>query len=342
MMILRPGDLGDGSRSMRVPPKGYLPFAGVEWMPVFFTVLASGSAGNASLIECDGSYLLLDMGLGPRQLALRLHAAGVSWTNIAAVILTHTHTDHWRETTVQELARQRIPLYCQAGHNRALVRESGGFRQLLASGLVRPYVEGACFSPVQGVECWPIPLPHDGGPTFGFRLVFPAADAEQHTSLAYLADLGSWDDDLIRRTGEVDLLALEFNHDVDMLLTSGRSTHLIERILGKHGHLSNDQAREFVQECLRISRPGKLKQLVQLHLSQECNLPDLAAAAARAVLQQAAPTASFWTASQEKVSPRFCLRRDSLPANDQPVRPSRAHAQQHVTQPLLPGLDLDA
>ena len=41
-----------------------------------FTVLASGSAGNASLVESEGFALLLDVGLGPRQLANRMRAIG--------------------------------------------------------------------------------------------------------------------------------------------------------------------------------------------------------------------------------------------------------------------------
>jgi glyoxylase-like metal-dependent hydrolase (beta-lactamase superfamily II) len=65
-------------------------------MPLRFTVLASGSGGNASLLEADGFGLLLDAGLGPRQLAGRLAAVGASWQQVHAVLLTHTHSDQRR------------------------------------------------------------------------------------------------------------------------------------------------------------------------------------------------------------------------------------------------------
>src|SRR5262249_29353606 len=58
-------------------------------MGLRFTVLASGSAGNASLIETGGFGLLLDAGLGPRQLGARLASVGASWQDIHGVLLTH-------------------------------------------------------------------------------------------------------------------------------------------------------------------------------------------------------------------------------------------------------------
>ena len=63
-------------------------------MAVRFTVLASGSGGNASFLEAGDFGLLLDIGLGPRQLAKRLAAAGAGWSRVRAVLLTHTHSDH--------------------------------------------------------------------------------------------------------------------------------------------------------------------------------------------------------------------------------------------------------
>ena len=87
-------------------------------MGLRFTVLASGSGGNATLVECDGFGLLIDAGLGPRQLATRLTAAGASWSSVHALLLTHTHSDHWRERTLSWLARAGIPLFCHSQHRR--------------------------------------------------------------------------------------------------------------------------------------------------------------------------------------------------------------------------------
>src|SRR5689334_16292125 len=108
-------------------------------MVLRFTVLASGSGGNASLAQVDGFGVLIDAGLGPRQLAERFRAAGLSWSLVSAVLLTHTHSDHWKDRTLAYLRRRGVPLYCHAGHHRALRAYSPAFAGLLASGLVRPF-----------------------------------------------------------------------------------------------------------------------------------------------------------------------------------------------------------
>src|ERR1700757_1830553 len=96
-------------------------------MPLQFTVLASGSAGNASLLEADGFGLLLDVGLGPRQLAARLAVHGASWHRVHAALLTHTHSDHWRDTPLAHLRRRGIPLYCHPDHSPALTAYGSAF-----------------------------------------------------------------------------------------------------------------------------------------------------------------------------------------------------------------------
>src|SRR5947207_15689548 len=98
-------------------------------MTIRFTVLASGSAGNASLVLVDGFGLLLDAGLGPRSLAKRLEEAGLSWDVVQAVLLTHTHTDHWHERTLAHLGRRNIPLYCHGDHQPSLERDSDEFAE---------------------------------------------------------------------------------------------------------------------------------------------------------------------------------------------------------------------
>src|SRR5947209_6764030 len=105
-------------------------------MAARFTSLASGSAGNACLIQDDGFGVLLDFGLGPRMLAGRMAARALTWRNVHAVVLSHTHADHWREVTLVHLARLGVPLYCHPAHAEALATQSTGFLALHAVGLV--------------------------------------------------------------------------------------------------------------------------------------------------------------------------------------------------------------
>lgn len=310
-------------------------------MPIYFTVLASGSAGNASLVEVDGGHLLIDAGIGPRVLGSRLRSVGSSWERILAVLLTHTHSDHWRDKTLQRMVQLRIPIYCHDGHHGTLVSGSHAFRALDNSGLVHTYQPGNSFVPVKGLKCKPFSVPHDSGPTFGFRLDLHAEGADRIASLAYLADLGTWDDELIQHTADVDLLALEFNHDVEMLRTSGRPSDLIERIMGNHGHLSNAQASLFLKQWLQTLTSARRRHLVQLHLSRECNLPKLAHQAAHSVLRDEKMELQIHSAAQDVISPRFCLG-EMVSSPPQPIHATPKKKQRTLaSQPMLPGLELN-
>jgi phosphoribosyl 1,2-cyclic phosphodiesterase len=305
-----------------------------------FTVLGSGSAGNASLL-CAGEFgLLLDAGLGPRQLASRLAGAGASWRQIHAVLLTHTHSDHWNERTLAYLLRLRIPLYCHADHHASLLAYSPAFASLRAENLVHGYEPGKELALGPGLRCRPIRLRHDGGLTCGFRFERHGDFFGQSSALGYLADLGCWGADLISALGDVDLLALEFNHDVAMECGSGRSPRLIARVLGDDGHLSNAQAAALLRAVLQRSTPGRLRQVIQLHLSRECNHPDLALAAARAALGELFGIVGVHTASQDTCSPTFHLGSGSNGngrAKGQPRRRSRSRAARS-SHPWLPGM----
>jgi phosphoribosyl 1,2-cyclic phosphodiesterase len=310
-------------------------------MPVQFTVLASGSSGNASLLQVDGFGLLLDAGLGPRQLGHRLMMLGASWRRIQAVLLTHTHSDHWRDTTLAELHRQRIPLYCHAEHQEILKTYGQAFDRLRSDRLVRLYDPSRIMELAPGVWCRPIPLPHDGGPTFGFRFEATSRMAGLSQSLAYAADLGSWDVDLAQQLADVDLLALEFNHDVGLERASGRSPFLIDRVLSARGHLSNVQAVGLLKEAVRRSRPGRLKHVVQLHLSRDCNRPALAAGSVRAVFPEADCRFLLHTSSQ--FQPMRVVMGHNLrvpPPRRQPEwRQQPAPIRASVVQPWLPGME---
>jgi phosphoribosyl 1,2-cyclic phosphodiesterase len=309
-------------------------------MALRFTVLASGSSGNSTLVETDRFGVLIDSGLGPRELAQRLSAAGRSWGDVHAVLLTHTHADHWRDRTFAHLVRRRIPLYCHPEHHSMLQLYSPAFAALLGADLVRAFDGGEEFVLAPGLRCRPLPIRHDCGATFGFRLEGAPDLFGNAASIGYVADLGTWDMVLVEGLANVDLLALEFNHDVIMEHTSGRSPALITRVLGDHGHLSNVQAAELVCAVLRRSEVGRLRHLVQLHLSRDCNRPVLAREAAQAALNLLQASVTLATAMQEEPLPTVTLgeyRGQRSRRRSSTSRSSRTAA----AQPWLPGFETD-
>jgi phosphoribosyl 1,2-cyclic phosphodiesterase len=269
-------------------------------MTARFTALASGSAGNACLLEADGFGVLIDFGLGPRTLAGRMAARGLSWRDVNLVLLTHTHTDHWRETTLVHLTRLGVRLCCHAAHAEALVGQSDGFNALYSAGLVATYMADQPIDLGAGLTGLPLPVEHDAGETFGFRFEGGRGLFGSSWALGYAADLGCWDNDLAGSLANVDLLALEFNHDEHLQRTSGRPHYLIQRVLGDQGHLSNRQARDLLAKILGESLHASPRHVVPLHLSRQCNRPNLARAAANDALADAGRTADVAIAPQDE------------------------------------------
>ena len=308
-----------------------------------FTVLASGSSGNASLLQTDGFSALLDVGLGPRRLADRLGAAGSSWDQIGAALLTHTHGDHWNDNTLGLLRRQRIPLICHPLHYAGLQGYGKQFQRLLDEGLVRHFDAGQEFELGGGLRGRAIPLSHDCNPTFGFRFEKAVNLFGPSAALGYAADLGCWTPAVAAALIDVDVLALEFNHDVGLEYASGRSAHLIYRVLGDGGHLSNAQAAALLEAVLRQSAPGRLRHLVQLHLSRDCNRVRLAQEAAQAVVQAAGREVRIHSASQDRPGSTLLVGGSAAatrPARRSPATNGKARSRAiPAASPWLPGFE---
>lgn len=269
---------------------------------VEFRTLASGSRSNSTLVRGACGGLLVDLGLGPRVLTERLAEAGVSGRTISAVILSHTHSDHIQDASLGWVSRERIVFYCHEGHANGM-RGRPGFESLAERGLVRLYDERPFLTP-GGTRVEPLRVAHDGGPTFGFRIE-DGATRDGRVSIGYVSDAGCWTEELADALVEVDLLAVEFNHDEYMQQCSGRSAVLIKRNLSDFGHLSNAQAAGFVRAILERSGRRTPRHLVLLHLSRECNRPELALETARAAVRGCRRRVQVIASCAESVSPRI-------------------------------------
>ncbi|EQD28497.1 beta-lactamase domain protein, partial [mine drainage metagenome] len=86
-------------------------------------------------------------------------------------------------------------------------------------------------------------------------------------------------DSLLEPLQNSDILALESNHDLEMLKNGTYHEKLKKRVMGPRGHLSNEQTGNAL---LRLSSP-KTK-IILLHLSRENNRPDIAFSNAKSCL----------------------------------------------------------
>lgn len=300
-------------------------------MPLQFAVLASGSRGNATFISSGSAGLLIDCGIGPRAMGQRLESVGASWERVAAAVLTHTHGDHVDENTFRTLAKHRIPFYCHEGHHTELGRLEA-FDTLITAGLVRTYDERPFLTP-DGTRIEPLALSHDAGPTFGFRLEARPERSRRAVSLGYLADTGCWSEAMVDALTDVDLLGVEFNHDVELQRNSPRSRALIARNLGQRGHLSNDQGADFVAAVLDRSSRSAVRHLVLLHLSQQCNDPGLALKSARAAVRGRGRRVNVHAALQAPAHPNLWVEPGHRTRNT--PKPTRRPATSRPEEPSL-------
>lgn len=310
-----------------------------------FSVLGSGSSGNSALFRHGGAGILIDAGLGVRLLSDRLASVGADWSQLAAVVITHTHGDHVDTGAFRRMSREGIPLYCHEGHHRNLQADPG-FAKLDALGLVRFYEDRPFMAP-SGFRIEPVTAWHDGGPTYGFRIETGAGGKRRGVSVGYLTDTGTWDDATAEALADVDVLGIEFNHDVTLQRMSGRHPALIARNLGDRGHLSNRQGADLVSSILARSRRDRVSHLVLLHLSDQCNRPEIALREAGEAVRESGRQVLIHAARQSPAHPDLAFKpsRSTIWQAHAGVRPSRAKSKSRRVHSeacgFLPGFMLE-
>ncbi len=228
-------------------------------MPVCLTILGSGSSGNCAYVETEEARILVDAGFSLRQIRQRLATIGRAPENLTAILITHEHSDH-----VQGLPalgeKLGIPVYGNRPTSEAVQD------QLEVRLDWRIFETGAAFE-VGDVRVEPFSVPHDAQEPVGYLLRTPAGN------LGFLTDLGHTTRLVLERIRAANVLVLESNHDVKMLQECPtRPWSLKQRILGRHGHLSNVAAADTVEQIMSED----LRHLYLGHLSRECNRPELA------------------------------------------------------------------
>ena len=223
-------------------------------------VLGSGSAGNAIYLSTGETRLLIDIGFGPRQLSQRLEQIGANPADIHAVLVSHEHSDHIRGLKFLNYHRN---ISCYANRQTAeAMNQACGF---LPEGL-RLFSNGDPFS-IGDVTINPFSVVHDAIDPVGFEILCNGL------KIAVATDLGCVTSLVRERMKDSNCVIIEANHDEGLLKNNlHRPWSLKQRILGRSGHLSNENAGRLVAE---IAHEG-LRTVVLAHISRDCNTPALA------------------------------------------------------------------
>jgi phosphoribosyl 1,2-cyclic phosphodiesterase len=225
-----------------------------------FCAMFSGSSGNCAYVEAGGSSLLIDAGVSARSICKALESIGSEIGNVAAILVTHEHSDHIKGLKAL-LSKYKIPVYANSGTIEGILQSidvgSEFLNELKTGGSVE--IAGMCVSSF----C----TSHDSRESVGYRIHTP--DGKR---ISVATDLGYISDTVMTGISDCDIVMIESNHDVGMLQNGRYPYYLKRRILSKTGHLSNEDCSTVLP---KLCSSGA-RHFVLAHLSRDNNFPELA------------------------------------------------------------------
>ncbi|MBK8465561.1 MAG: MBL fold metallo-hydrolase [Chloracidobacterium sp.] len=252
-----------------------------------FTVLGSGSSGNAVLISTERTNVLVDAGMSAREILRRLGEVGVAFDQLDAILLTHEHGDHAGGLRVL-MGSVNCPVYISRPTEAAFYdtrkggqngdSESSKRQAALKNRTVE--IESNHDFRIGDIDFEPFSVPHDAADNFGF------VAKKDGMRIATLMDFGHISELIKEKLKGCDAIVIESNHSRDMLRACSMYTwDLKQRIMSRTGHLSNED----LYDWLSVDFDGRARHIVLAHLSQRANEPHLAKITAETALQMRPP-----------------------------------------------------
>jgi phosphoribosyl 1,2-cyclic phosphodiesterase len=234
-------------------------------MNLRFVSLASGSRGNASLVEFGSTLLMVDCGLPVKVVEERFKAVDRHPRDVTAILVTHEHADHCHGVAAFS-KRYNTPVWTTPGTASALPTITRvnhlSCHRALALG---------------DISVQPFPVPHDAREPCQFT--FSAAGRR----LGMLTDAGHITPHVFEHLTSCDALALECNHDLETLRRGSYPDSLKARVASRFGHLNNDQTTELLSRL----DPARVQWVMGLHLSERNNSPEQVRVALKPALERA-------------------------------------------------------
>ena len=224
--------------------------------------IASGSSGNCIYVGSGQTNLLVDAGISAKRIENGLNGIDIKPDNVQGILITHEHSDHISGLGI--LARKyNIPIY-------ATYETIQSIRKIKAIGNISEelfyFVKPNEPFEINDIVVEPFATSHDASNPVCYTM-----QSEGH-KVGVATDLGKYDDYIISKLQDADLLMIEANHDVNMLMVGRYPYYLKQRILGDRGHLSNDSSADLISKLVN----PRLQGVLLAHLSKENNYAELA------------------------------------------------------------------
>jgi phosphoribosyl 1,2-cyclic phosphodiesterase len=227
-------------------------------------ILASGSGGNCIALRSSETTILVDVGIAKTKIEKRLLEVGIRPDSIAAILITHAHSDHVKGLPIAN--KYKIPVYAAEEEWKSI--------QGVDDDLKRPIAPGSDVN----INDWFIEsfkTHHDAFSPLGYTI----HDYEGQKCSVCL-DTGHVDEDMLSTMEFSNIYIIESNHEPNMVEVSDYPPATKARILSHIGHLSNEQTAEALSRLVM----GIGEQIYLTHLSHKNNLPVLAEMTAKRAL----------------------------------------------------------
>lgn len=223
------------------------------------SILGSGSRGNSIYIENKQSKFLVDAGFSCKKIENRLNNIGRDLKDIDALVITHEHGDHIQGAGIIS-RKYDIPIYITKESFEAGEKKIGKVRENNIK-----FIDGD-FMLNDDILIKPFDVMHDASRTLGFRII-----NDENKKIAISTDIGYINNIIRKNFLDVDAMIIESNYDHNLLMKCGYPWELKARVKSRNGHLSNDDAANFIKEMYS----EKLKKIYLAHISQDSNNRDL-------------------------------------------------------------------
>jgi len=253
-------------------------------IPFCVSILASGSSGNATLLETGRTTLLIDAGLGRKEMHRRFEALGRPCpARVDAILISHEHSDH--SSGLAQMQREwGCPAYLTEPTHREILkmlRDAGAKRMIERV----EYIHAGARLEIGEIEITPFSIPHDAADPVGYAFRANGVKVVIVTDLGYLPEL------VKHHLREADCLILESNHDLEMLKVGPYPWYIKQRVMSRTGHLSNAIVSEFLADAELFD--ARARHLVLAHISEKNNAPYIAKICAEQALASRPAESAF-------------------------------------------------
>ncbi len=227
--------------------------------------IASGSKGNCSIVLCDETKFIIDMGISYLTLKKSLEENSLSFDNFTGILITHNHKDH-----VNGLAslvkKTKLPIFIP---------------QEMYDGLKELVPKERCIFvddifDINDVKIELIHTSHDAPYSIGFII------NQNNKSIVYVTDTGYINRKYLNKMINKDLYLIESNHDEVMLMDGPYPRFLKERVISDQGHLSNATTSKYLKKIVGETT----KYVILAHISEKNNTEDLAYECTKKALEE--------------------------------------------------------